>query len=161
MQKKLPSRFKRSIEENSDAGHTDLYRWLKARYADLNPLLVRCRPGWAALAQVIDREGVKGPRGQTLSDDAVRRVWKRLCRDVEAEDRQRRTGTPAKKVANRAGPGWRPPVVGQALATPPFQTTDDPFAPSPATARACASDEFSPERLRAGLAEVLAKRSGR
>lgn len=118
-------------------------------------------PAWSKLVALAIKDGFTRVDGEPLSVDVVRKVFARADATLAAEERQRRTGTPAKKVANRSGPGWRPPVVGQAPATPPFQTTDDPFAPSPPTARASASDEFSPERLRAGLAEVLAKRSGR
>ena len=118
-------------------------------------------PAWSKLVTLAIKHGFTRVDGEPLSVDVVRKVFARANATLAAEERQRRTGTPAKKVANRAGPGWRPPTVGQTSGTGSLPTTDDPFAPRPATARASASDEFSPERLRAGLAEVLAKRSGR
>ena len=162
MQKKLSKRLRRSLEKKSDVGKTDLYRWLKAYYADLSPLLAQCRPGWSALAEEVHLEGVRGPQGQKVSDDAVRRVWKRLCRDIAESERARLTGTMGRRTTTRAAPGWQPPVAGRASTTSSQSTKPaSPFAPTAGSSQDDNSDPYSPERLTAGLREVIAKRSGR
>lgn len=162
MRKKLPPKIKRTLEQNGESRHTDVYRWLKAHHTELSPLLMQCRPSWAVVAASIAGEGVKGPQGQTPSADAVRRIWHRLCRDLAESERQRRTGMAGKKTSGHGPIGWRPPVVERPApsgSSPPRQVS--PFAPAATSSGSDASDDISPEQLRAGLAEVIAKRSGR
>lgn len=127
MQKKIPKRFKRAVEVKSDTRHTELYRWLKAHHPGLAELLTEAKPGWATLALAIDKEGVKGPQGQTISADAVRRIWTRLCRDLAAEERHRLAGGTTKKATTRPPKGWTPPVA----ANPDTKRIEPaPFAPT-------------------------------
>lgn len=158
MQHKIPKHLKRAVEVKSDAGRTDLYRWLKARHAALTELLAEAKPGWATLAMAIDKEGVKGRQGQVISADAVRRIWRRLCRDLEVEERVRLAGGTTKRSPTPAPKGWTPPVVAKPTT---FQTQPAPFAPSPTSPARADPSQMTPAERKADLMRVIDKRSGR
>ena len=162
MRKKLPSRLLKAIEEQSDARHSDLYRWLKFHHARLSPLLLRHRPSWSVVADEIALAGICGHQGQKATAPSVRRIWARVCRDLAESERARLTGAPSRKTTTRAAPGWQPPVVGRASTGLPQSTKSaSPFAPTAASTGDGTSDPYSPERLKAGFLETVAKRSGR
>src|ERR1700686_4536174 len=101
------ARMLRAFEANGQSGHSELYRWLRARYAELSSAFAQHRPTWPLIAAEIAAEGVRGADGQKASPNSVRQMWHRLCRDLEAEERMSRTGLPAKKQPARVPAGWR------------------------------------------------------
>lgn len=169
MRKDLPKRLVRAIEEKGDNRHSDVYRWLRRHHARLSPLLSRHRPSWKVLAEEIALAGVTGLRGQKATAPSVRRIWYRLCRDLEAAERQRRAGgVPKTTPSPRAPAGWRPPVapaVGEQPRSAPVPTRADeeraPLAPAVGSTGSTDRSRMTPEERMADLRRVIDSRSGR
>jgi len=151
-----------AIEERGETRHSDLYRWLKLHYPTFSVSFARHRPSWILIADEIAAAGIVGIHGQRPSPNSVRQIWERVCRDIAESERARLTGTMGRKTTTRATPGWQPPVAGRASTTSSQSTKPaSPFAPTAGSSQDDNSDPYSPERLTAGLREVIAKRSGR
>jgi hypothetical protein len=66
-------------------GRKPIYAWLVTNHDEVARLRHRLdRPGWDSIAQVMAADGVLGARGAAPNGNAVRRVWKRVCRDKAA-----------------------------------------------------------------------------
>ena len=69
--------------------HEPVYAWLMANHAEVERMRNRrdrVHMGWEAIAQIITEDGVLGSRGAPPNANAVRRVWKRVCRDKAARE---------------------------------------------------------------------------
>ncbi|WP_424140115.1 hypothetical protein [Roseomonas chloroacetimidivorans] len=173
--KNISERDLRWLDEHGLKGRSPLYKFIRKNFAKLKARRAGedDGPSWARLAEWLASQGQTNSRGEPLSWDAVRKVFTRVSRDLEAEDRARRTGAAAKAKPARAPAGWQPPIApprpaltsSPAPASPrPEAARKDvaPFARSPATdGEHAADDDVSPEELMAGFKAVVAQRSGR
>jgi hypothetical protein len=88
--------------------------------------LEKVEPSWGVIAQRMASEGVVGKKGEAPTRSSARKVWHRVCRDLEAErerevdrseaERVREiellTGVPARKHYPRDFPkDWSPPLA--------------------------------------------------
>ena len=67
-------------------GRSDLYRWLRKRHAKLVEMGVGQKDGptWKAVAAAAAKAGQANRKGEPPSEDNVRQVWSRVCRDEAA-----------------------------------------------------------------------------
>jgi len=101
---------------------------------------------WAALAEAMSREGLKGRNGVELTGRAVAQVWRRVCRDVEVEADAAAAAAPKRKYPSRISADWRPQVV----------------APSqPSAVQAASNAPYDPDEQLARIRRIIAERSGR
>lgn len=63
----------------------EVFCWLWANHAELSEMLRRWKPTWASVAQIMEMDGVRDRYGKAPTGNAVRRVWGRVCREIEAE----------------------------------------------------------------------------
>ncbi|MDJ0390179.1 hypothetical protein QMO56_18880 [Roseomonas sp. E05] len=171
--KNISERDLRWLDEHGLKGRSPLYKFIRKNFAKLKARRAGedDGPSWARLAEWLASQGQTNSRGEPLSWDAVRKVFTRVSRDLEAEDRARRFGVAAKAKPARAPAGWQPPVVSPRPAAPTLPTTPRPEAPrkdvapfarSPTTdGEHATDDEVSPEELMAGFKAIVAQRSGR
>lgn len=109
-------------------GRGDVYRWLRKNHAVVLDWLEKAEPSWGVIAQRMASEGVVGKKGEAPTRSSARKVWHRVCRDLEAErgrERERAeekrareiellTGVPARKHHPRDFPkDWSPPLSQQ------------------------------------------------
>ena len=106
-------------------GHGDVYRWLRAHYAFVVNWIAKQKPSWETIAAKMAREGIIGAKGKQPAGHSVRRVWKRVLRDVATErerelaeeveraayERELLTGVPAKKYPRDLPRTWPPPLA--------------------------------------------------
>lgn len=103
-----------------DGRHSQVYRIMRARHASLTAKFEAGWIGWEAVAQEMAGIGVSGKRGTAPpSADSLRRVWKRVCRDVEAEAMKLAAQPPKRLPPSRMSPDWRPTVVAPLPPPPP------------------------------------------
>ena len=148
----------RTLEQESEGAHSDLYRWLAKHHGELTASFAEFRPAWSAVAKGIAAEGVKGADGQVASANSVRQMWQRLCRDIEARERERLVGAIPKKVPTHAPKGWVPPMVAKPTT---IRTEPAPFAPTPNNQEAAKPAGAGPRDMLAELWSDIDKRSGR
>lgn len=77
------------FERLADYPHTnreEVFCWLRDNHDELRR---RWMTPWDAIALIMIEDGVKGHNGVTPTGDAVRKVWKRVCREIEEEKRKR------------------------------------------------------------------------
>lgn len=89
------------------------------------------------IASELAREGLKGRNGVGVTGKAVAQVWRRVCRDVDAEA-DASASARKRKFPSRIAPDWRPQVVPQSS------------APIRAGARVAAADSARPEAAQVG-----------
>ena len=107
-------------------------------------MLVAHTPTWAAVAEELARAGVRGGRGQVVAANDLRKIWNRVCRDIDVAVAERRTGVPARKPQPRDMPAnWRPTPL--AAGTPK----------APETAQSAGESSF------AAVRREMEQRSGR
>jgi hypothetical protein len=129
-----------------DGRHSEAYRLLKARYTALVTQFEKDWPGWEAVAEGLAAVGLVGKKGQRLSADALRRIWQRVCRDVEAERAATSSRAPRRKPPSRISPDWRPQVVPQS---------------EPSAAQGAENTPYNPDEQLARINRIIAERSGR
>jgi hypothetical protein len=100
---------------------------LRAHHAQVAARLATEELSWATLAEALSLEGLRGRNGVDLTGRAIAQVWRRVCRDVEAEADARAKAGPKKKFPSRISPNWRPQVVTPLVASP---ASPSPTAPS-------------------------------
>lgn len=127
-------------------GRGDVYCWLRAHHSQVAVRLATQELSWAALAEALSREGLKGRNGVELTGRAVAQVWRRVCRDIEAEADAAAAAAPKRKYPSRISPDWRPQVV------PPSQ---------PSAAQAASNAPYDPDEQLARIRRIIAERSGR
>jgi len=127
-------------------GRGDVYCWLRAHHAQVAARLATEELSWATLAEALSREGLRGRNGVELTGRAVAQVWRRVSRDVEAEDAARTAAPPKRKFPSRISPDWRPRVVSPAQPPAGQDTSNAPYDPDEQLAR---------------IRRIIAERSGR
>lgn len=165
------------------AGRSEAYAWLRARFERLYPPLERRRLTFRQLAEDLAAGGKMGGRGKPLTEDAVRRIWGRVRRDIAAEEPSRmaaaqaalRHGRTARKPGGRgtgrgADADRPPPVVAAPAPRPPVPSHPPSPPPMPAARGATHSRPDAPsdesDRTAQAKAQILrlrrlvAERSG-
>ena len=68
-------------------GRAEVFCWLWVNHAELSEMRhsLRLRPTWRGVAQIMAQDGVKGRHGAAPTGNAVRRVWGRVCQEIEAK----------------------------------------------------------------------------
>ena len=80
------------FERLADYPHSyreEVFCWLWDNHDELVELRRRWMTSWNTIALIMIEDGVKGHNGVTPTADAVRKVWKRVCREIEEEKRKR------------------------------------------------------------------------
>jgi hypothetical protein len=154
-------------------GRSPLYKYIRKNFAKLKKRKAGMTdgPSWARLAEWLAMRGQTNSRGEPLSWDAVRKVFTRVSRDIEAEERLRRTGIVAPNKPSRMPVGWQPPVAQteptQApVKSPshqirPAQNEPVPFAPTGSNTGSADPSRMTPAERLADLRRVIDRRSGR
>lgn len=111
-----------------------MYRWLRSRHDELLALLSELEPPWRVIAAEMAADGVKGGMGKGTGRPptplAIRRTWQRVCRDLEAEERLRRSAASARAIQpSRLPANWRP-VPAETLSPPHLEPSDRLAVPS-------------------------------
>lgn len=143
------------MRAHAAAGYGDIYRWLKKNRRKVRAGFKSTGSGWDGVVAAIAKEGVTGRNGQAPNRNSVRRVWTRLCSDLEAAAQARAAAKTKKPVGNRSqhNPNWQPPLTGAPrivpallprqyepeqqppprppLPTPPSQAPPEPSKPIP------------------------------
>lgn len=98
---------------------SDAYRWLHAHHGELAATFIKHPPCWPDIADTIAAAGILGGQERPLTGRAVRRIWDRVCRDVQAAALIQRLGPQAQTRKRVSAPAnWQPkpvPAVAAAL----------------------------------------------
>ena len=100
---------KRRVHQYARRGY--VYSWLRAYYCQVSAALESGEQSWPSLVEVMARDGVAGRNGAQLTANAALKVWRRVCRDMEAAAVARAGAAPKRKYPSRISPNWRPQVV--------------------------------------------------
>jgi hypothetical protein len=128
-----------------DGRYSEVYRFLRRQYEALVAQFDKSWPGWGAVAAELGAVGLLGKKGQPLSGDALRRIWRRVCRDVEAEKEAAAARRPKRHYPSRVSPDWRPPIV----------------EPAALAVAASSPAPYDPDEQIARLKRIIHSRSGR
>ena len=73
-----------------------MFCWLWVNHAELSAMRrsLRLRPTWDSVARIMAADGVLGRHGASPTGNAVRRVWGRVCREIEAERARKAAAVP-------------------------------------------------------------------
>lgn len=136
--------------ETSYKGHSPAYRWLREHHARLAPVFASLDPPLGEIAAEMASGGLTGGRGKPLTAKAVMRIWRRVCRDLEA-DAAARECVPERVQPSRLPPTWRPTSID-----PPRGSVAPRAAPavSRAPPAAASAGDEADERVRAQLASL-------
>ncbi len=70
--------------------HEAVFSWLWVNHAEVAELRRNIfGRTWHGIAVIMQEEGVKGSRGEPPNANSVRRVWGRVCKDVEKRAAQK------------------------------------------------------------------------
>ncbi|WP_041778104.1 hypothetical protein [Beijerinckia indica] len=89
--------FLSRLKEQSFGRCSDTYRWLRKHHEPLNAAFNKNQPAWRVVAEILTEAGIVGARGQKLSAKPLRRMWLRVCRDIEDDKRFAATGISTRK----------------------------------------------------------------
>ena len=109
----------RQLEARAFAGRSDVYRYLHKNH----PRLVRQKvgtddgPSWDEVAAILSKRGYVSCRGDPLNGNAVRRVFRRVEKDLKREEIVRQP--PRASPPSRQNPDWQPPIADASQSAPP------------------------------------------
>jgi hypothetical protein len=86
----LPKGFLERIGTYPHNHRAAIFCWLWDNHDDLALMLQRWKPSWDTIAGIMAEDGIKGRYGAPPTGDAARRVWKRVCREIE--EKRKRSG---------------------------------------------------------------------
>ena len=102
------------LEAHAHNGKSKLYQYLRRQHRVLSKAIAKLNPTWASIAAEIAAAGVMGNNGKPASPKAVRNVWSRVCRDVEAAKQARDAERDTRgRQPSRLPVTWRPPMAQQ------------------------------------------------
>ncbi len=92
-----------------DGRHSAAYRLLRGKHDVLSPRLGGAHPGWQDVVSELTAAGVVAKGEKPLTANSLRQIWKRVCRDVEAEAKAKAAAA-AKSggMPSRMSASWRP-----------------------------------------------------
>ena len=85
----LTKEWRRTLAEMADYPHNrraEVFCWLWDNHAELVKMRRLWKPTWDWIALVMAEEGVKDRHGHPPTGNAARRVWGRVCREIEEEN---------------------------------------------------------------------------
>jgi hypothetical protein len=130
------------LEAHAHDGKSKLYQYLWRQHRVLSKAIAKLNPTWASIAAEITAAGVMGNNGKPASPKAVRNIWWRVCRDVEAAKQVRRAERDGKgRQPSRLPVTWRPPVAQHA------RPVVQPRYPPPATPAPASTPPATPPEL--------------
>jgi hypothetical protein len=146
-------------------GRGDIYAWLRTHCHTVAERLAADQTSWVFIAEEMIRHGVSGRSGEAPTANAVLRVWKRVCRDMETTGERPGVKTSRLPPPSRY-PEWSPPVLSEreipvpAYLRPPGEIP--PYLRPPSTLPAVASPAAAPvpQPQQAAGTEVAAKPAG-
>ena len=123
-------RVRSAAEAAAYRRRSEMYRWLRSRHGELLALLAEFEPPWRVIAAEMAVDGVTGGigkgTGKPPTDRAIRRTWRRVCRDLAAEDQLRLAGVSSRTThPSRISTNWRPRDAQQAAALATSVTTSN------------------------------------
>jgi hypothetical protein len=158
------------MEAHAHVRHGDVYRWLRENRRAVHAGFKTTGSGWDGVVAALTMAGVTGRGGAPPNRKSVRRVWLRVCADLEVEAAARAASKADKPPVSRSRPAatWQPPLAPpRASARPPDRKSDWlPRPPSSSGERAVAGTDRQPmskEEAAARIAELkrtFAERSG-
>jgi hypothetical protein len=178
MGRRLTKRDLKELERDEFGTTSPVYRYIRDSYAELAGLKVG-RPGgpsWESFAQLLARRGQTNGKGERLTADTARKLFRRVSAEMEARP-SAASMHPMPAHRSRQRGDWSPPErppsgpsrnSSAAASSPPSRP--DPAPPTRAAAEVPASsplDDLPPEakakidRLRQAFAETDRKRFGR
>jgi len=128
----------------SQAGHSEAYSWLRAKFEHLYPLLAQRKLTFQELADDLVASGKRGGRGKLVTAHAARDIWNRVQHDIVAQEHWRmdaarismQEGWPVQKPRRRepergVNADRPPPVVAISAPRPPAPSYPPPVLPPP------------------------------
>jgi hypothetical protein len=178
MSKEQRERIKATMKARAYPRNSHLYRWLRDNRRFVEDAFKATGAGWDGLLAVVLEAGITGRYGTPPNERSVRKVWLRVCSDIETEAASRSAAKAGKPVPHRSRErgDWRPPVAAAPRARtdppreePPSRQPHVAPAPqsSPSDTGSSELDDLPPEvkakfdRLRQDFAETDRKRFGR
>lgn len=119
---RIKAQRQRNLGRRAHRGRSDLYRHIRNSHPDLVQQKVGTRdgPSWEDVAAQLASEGALDRKGQPPSGETVRKMFKRVSRDVAAETAFQVTGVrPGTPHRVQAPPDWKPTPVTAARVLPP------------------------------------------
>lgn len=149
-------RVLKAMEAEEHLGCSDAYRWLHKRHAKIAAARERHNPPWRSVIGEMTAAGLVGGDGKPLTRKTISKIWRRVCRDIEAKAAAA-TSVPSpmnalKPTRSTAPPNWRPTPIPS-----PPAVAQTPTAGTSNNAEAEAEAEAQLARLRRHIDE----RSGR
>ncbi len=81
------------IARMSDYPHNKreaVFCWLWDNHEGVTEIIGKWGCSWDGLVKVMKADGIKGSKGADPTGNAVRRVWGRVCREIEERERRKR-----------------------------------------------------------------------
>jgi hypothetical protein len=102
----------RALDHAAYRGRSDVYRYLRRNYARLiaKRLGKPDGPSWNAVAAFLSERGFENVRGEPLSGDAVRRVFRRVERDIGCVKQASPKPHAPVPPPSRQRADWQPPT---------------------------------------------------
>lgn len=134
MSKSDDSHIIATMREHAEAGHGDIYRWLKKNRRKIQAGFESTGSGWDGVVALLVEAGVGGRNGQAPNPRSVRRVWARLCADFEVAATARAAAKVKKPAVHRSqqNPNWQPLIAAEprtARATQPHNAPHEQLPP--------------------------------
>jgi len=115
------------ISERAHGNCSEAYLWLRLNYRRLRKRLTGRYPPYAEVAREMDAAEVRGGRGAAVTEQAVLRIWRRVCKDIEADAQ-------ARGVRHKPAPAdWKPQPVRPSTAVSSPAPRPAAYAPAPST----------------------------
>ena len=113
MSRKLTTRDLRLLDQDEYGATSPVYRHIRDNYVDMVSHKVGSRdgPSWATVAQMLARRGHTNGRGQPLTADTVRKLFKRVALEVAKRPDQQPHKLEPTQHPSRQRPDWQPPLA--------------------------------------------------
>ncbi len=157
-------RLLKKAADNSHAGRSDVYRWLRREHASVSEAMAAYNPSWETLARTMIAEGVRGRFGSLPNAKSIPKVWARVCRDVEAGQVERAAKKAVRSKPQVAAPHLTYPTMSVQAASIGNMTAQNAATSEIGDTKPGVAGPVSREVARARIAEVrrsLNARSGR
>jgi len=79
------TQFMKNVQGRSFRRRSEAYRWLRINHEMISQLAESYEASWTVIADEITKLGVVGAKGQKFSPNALYKIWRRVCRDLEKE----------------------------------------------------------------------------